>query len=193
MTRSWADFIGWQYFANKRGWMPLFRLYIEPPTIQNGTTVGLETLRRYEVSIPNYPPFKPNTQVKSTTMFYCSCGLTFVDKKYMIIHIKDTKDGVERHRYSMEVIKLADLPDTGRAPQAEVVRAISKPQTHVTPQISQVLIQATKEAEESAKNQLKQALTEEDTQELKEDEESPEDWARSMYQRFDIPLPKRLS
>ena len=186
MTKAWAKFIGWQYFENKKGWKPLFQLFLEPPTIMNGTTVGLDTLKKYDVEIPYYPPFKPDTSRKQMTLFYCSCGLTYAVKQSMIEHIKETYKDWEKHKTSMESVTIADLSDDGKPQQNKVVmvqetKKVMKEAEKTTPDL--IVAQAEKEALEDAQKQFEEVKPAPVNQEL-----SP--WARSMYKQYKIPLPK---
>ena len=155
MTKAWAVFLGWQYFENKNGWMPLFSLFVEPPTLQNGTTVGLKTLIRYGVEIPEYPAYKPSNQRIRATMFYCSCGLTYTDKDYMISHIREIGKDTENHKYSMETVTFQDPAKI--IDEVKMVAEITIPETLIAPTktATQVIVeQAEKEAVKSAEKQF---------------------------------------
>ncbi len=185
MTKAWAEFLGWQYFENKKGWMPLFRLYIDPPTLQNGTTVGLNTLIRYGVEIPEYPAYKPDNKRKQATMFYCSCGLTYSNKTFMIEHIREIGKDSKNHKYSMETVTFTNLSDDGKKEVATESIERTIPETPIAPTktATQVIVtQAEKEAKESAKKQLEEAKPKE--------EQILSPWAKEQYEKFNIPLPK---
>jgi len=105
MTKAWVEFIGYQHFSNKGGWKALYRLYTEPPTIRDGTTVTQATLEKLGIEIPTIPKFVPDDyRRKPMWIFKCSCGLVDVDKVAMMKHIRETRN----HIYSMEQINESD-------------------------------------------------------------------------------------
>jgi hypothetical protein len=161
VTTAHAEFLGWQYFENKKGWKPLFRLFTDPPTLYNGTTATQETLERAGVDIPYVPQLKPDTQRKEVWFYTCSCSLVFTEKNAMIEHIKETKT----HKYAMEQFTVADMDDTGKPTTSEVIM-LDKVETPV-----EIFVSA------------------EPVKEVVVEKPQLSEWAQSMYKKFNIPTP----